>query len=126
MFENVAKLAPTQLGVRRHRRKAAVPNAMDGLDVFDAILGDDGDAIARLKTESAQRVGKPRGSRGERAVALRHAPTVADRGRGRMAQARAMKPCRDVHARNLDRVQPAEMDRIPLAPEQRHRLVEWQ
>src|SRR5436190_14325842 len=43
-----------------------------------------------------------------------------------MAQARAMKPCRDVHARNLDRVQPAEMDRIPLAAEERHRFVEWQ
>ena len=32
MFEDVAKLAPVQLGVRRHRREAAVPDAVDRLD----------------------------------------------------------------------------------------------
>ena len=73
MFEDVAELAAMQLGVRRHRREPAVPDAVDRLDVFDAVLRDDGDAIAGLQSEPAQRARKPRSALGKRAVALCHA-----------------------------------------------------
>jgi hypothetical protein len=57
MFEDVAELPAMQLGVRRHRREPAEPDAVNGLDVLDAILGDDRHAIARLEAECMQRAG---------------------------------------------------------------------
>ena len=157
MFEDVAELAPVQLGVRRHRSESAVPDAVDRLDIFDAVLRDDRDAIAGLQPEPVQRIREPRRALGKRAVALRHACAIADRRKAGVTQTRArshaamftnspsslpgfdpaihqikqlflrwMRGSSPRMTRWSDRVQPAEMDRIALAAEQRHRLVERQ
>ena len=73
MLEDVAELAAMQLGVRRHRREAAMPDAVDRLDIFDAVLRDDRHAIAGLQPEPAERICEPRPALGQYAVALRHA-----------------------------------------------------
>ncbi len=92
MLEDVAELAPVQLGVRRHRREAAVPDAVDGLEIFDAVLRDDRDAIAGLQPERAQSAREPRRALGELPVALDDARPLPDRRRARMAQAGARQP----------------------------------
>ena len=48
MLNDVAELTAVQLGVGRHRGKPAVPDAVNRLDVFDAVLGNDRDTVAGL------------------------------------------------------------------------------
>ena len=50
MFQDVVKLSPVQLGVRRHSGEAAMPDPENRLDIFDAVLGGDRDAIAGLQS----------------------------------------------------------------------------
>ena len=97
MLEDVAELAPVQLGVRRHRREAAVPDAVNGLEILDAVLRDDRDAIAGLQSERAQAARQPRRALGELPVGLDDARPLPGRRRTRMAQAGARKPGGDVH-----------------------------
>ena len=49
MLEDEAELAAMQLGVRRHRGKPGVPDAVHQGEIIDRVLGRDGDAIAGLK-----------------------------------------------------------------------------
>src|SRR4029077_19534896 len=96
MLQDVTELTPMQLGVCRHGSETAVPDAENRLDVFDAILRNDGDAIAGLEPEAMQRARKPRSAPGEYAVALRDARALSHGREARMTQSRAKKPRRDV------------------------------
>src|SRR5262249_34200388 len=87
VLEDVTKLPAVQLGVRRHRREPAMPDAMNGLDVFDAILGDNRDTIPGLEAEGVECAGKPRGAFGEGAVVLDYARAVAHGRKAGMTQA---------------------------------------
>ena len=98
VLEHVAELGPMQLRVRRHGRKARPPQAVEDLDVFRAVLGDDGDALARREAElSAQRRGEARGPRGKLGIGANDAAAVTDGGAVRVGFARALEPKRDVH-----------------------------
>ena len=51
MVQDVRKLAPMQLGIGWYGGEARVPGAEHQLDIFRAILGGDGDAIAGSQRE---------------------------------------------------------------------------
>ena len=69
MFEDVADLRAVQLGVNKHSSEAGVPSPVERFEVSNAILCDNGDAVARVELAArAQRLGKPRRPRGERAI----------------------------------------------------------
>ena len=80
LLEDVAKLGAVQLGVGRHRGEPGVPDRIERLDIVRAVLGDDGDAVAGLEAEAAQRAGEPRGAARRLAVGPQHARADAERG----------------------------------------------
>src|SRR2546421_4823261 len=103
MLQNVAELTAMQLGVGRHGGEAGVPDAVDHLDILDAVLGNDRDAIARFEPEAMQRTRKPRGALCQFSVTLNDAAPIADGGETRMAQPRARKPGSDIHTSTSSR-----------------------
>ncbi len=126
MLKNVAKLRAMQLGIGRHRRETRVPDGEQQLDIFGAVLRGDGDAIAGLEAELvAQRAGQARNAARQRGIVMDDTGAMAD-GRARtVASAGAFEPQRNIHLK-LDRVEPAEADRVALAAQQRHGFVQRQ
>src|SRR5262249_25130249 len=75
-------------------------DAVEKLEVLDAVARHDGDAIAgREAAALAQPAGQPRRPRGQLAIAEHHARALRHGRTAAMAQTRAMQPQRDVHGR---------------------------
>ena len=85
VLDDVGKLTPVQLGIRRHGSKACVPDAVNGFEIFDAVLGDDRDAVTGPEPHPLQRAREPRRAPGQFAIALRRARSLADRRQAGMA-----------------------------------------
>src|SRR5262249_50999624 len=52
ILQNVAELRAVQLRIDQNSRRSRVPDRVHRLEVFGAILGDDGDAITRIDSEA--------------------------------------------------------------------------
>ena len=98
MLQDVGELERMQLGIGRHGGKPGMPDTKEQLEVFGRVLGDDGDAVAKIEPEAlAQRAGKPRSAAGKIAIAAHDARADGGGRRAAMAHARAVKPKREVH-----------------------------
>jgi hypothetical protein len=77
-----------------------MPDPEHRLDIFDAVPGDDGDAVAGLELQRpAQRPGEPRRPHGERAIVEHGASAERDSRKAAMAPAGTLQSERDIHGR---------------------------
>ena len=97
LFEDVAKLGAVQLGIGRHGGEPRMPDRIKNLDIVRAILGGDGDAVARLEAKACQRAREPRGTARRLAVGSQHAGADAERRTLRIGEAGAIEPHGQVH-----------------------------
>ena len=69
VLQDEADLDRVQLGIGRYRRRAGVPDAVQDLEILDAVLRHDGDPVTRRDTAAlTQGGGKTRRPLGEFAV----------------------------------------------------------
>src|SRR5262249_12917433 len=102
MFEDEAEFGAVQLGIGWHGGRAGVPDAMEDLQIFDAVLRRDGGAVARREAGAlAQGPGEARRACGQITIGCHGAPPAADSDKVAVAQAGAMQPQRDVHVTSM-------------------------
>jgi hypothetical protein len=97
LLEDVAEFGAVQLGVGRHRGQSRVPDRVQHFDIVRTVPGDDGDAVAGVQAETAERTGEPRHPAGHVAVVAQHPRAKPKRRAPWIVFTRAFKEEREIH-----------------------------